>query len=304
MHDCKSNIEQISARVMNSEYDQLHHFISVSPWDSFAVEHEVAEKVYNSLSSSSDDSNIGLLLDESGWEKSGKKSVGVARQYIGQRGKVANGQVGVFAGLSNGTEVGLLQGRLYLPQSWTQDPIRCKKAGIPANEQVYRTKPELSIEIIKSLPKNIHYAWVGGDCLYGNSPTLRQYLYDTERDFVLDVGEKLEVYLEKPEIYLPAKKGKKGRTPSKYVCDTKPIALKKLVAQIPKKQWKTITHRHGTKGAMVRKALMLDVYIWKPDKGTNIETVQLLISMKTDNSEIKYSLCYSAKQKMSLKTAL
>ena len=289
---------------MNSNYEQLQHFISVSPWDSFAVEGEVAQKVYGSLSSSSDDKNIGLLLDESGWEKSGKKSVGVARQYIGQRGKIANGQVGVFAALNNGTEVGLVQGRLYLPESWTKDAIRCKKAGIPESEQVYRTKPELSIEIIKSLPKTINYAWVGGDCLYGNSPTLRQYLYGIERDFVLDVGQELQVYLELPKLYVPAKNGKKGRNPSRYVCDAKPINLKKLVSQISKKQWKTIVHRHGTKGAMVRKAVMLDVYIWKPEKGTNIEAVQLLISMETDKSEIKYSLCYSSKQKMSLKTAL
>jgi len=62
--------------------------------------------------------SIGLVLDESGWEKAVNKSVGVARQYIGQVGKIANGQVGVFASLCDGQQVWLLQGRLYLPKGW------------------------------------------------------------------------------------------------------------------------------------------------------------------------------------------
>ena len=105
-------------RVPGSDYDQLQHFISNSPWDSQAVMKSVAEKVQATLSQEVSrpdvSSSLGLLIDESGWEKSGKKSVGVARQYIGQVGKVANGQVGVFASLSNGEQVGLVQGRLYI----------------------------------------------------------------------------------------------------------------------------------------------------------------------------------------------
>ena len=118
----------------------------------------------------------GLILDESGWEKSGKKSVGVARQYIGNVGKVSNGQVGVFGALCRGDKVGLVGSRLYLPKEWTNDPVRCNEAGIPKHEQHYRTKPELAIEIIKDLAGNVTYDWVGGDALYGNSPILRHFL--------------------------------------------------------------------------------------------------------------------------------
>ena len=89
-------------RIPGSDYDQLQHFISEPPWDSFGVMESASEKVQATLRLSMEEleskvSSLGLLLDESGWEKSGKKSVGVARQYIGQLGKVANGQVGVFA---------------------------------------------------------------------------------------------------------------------------------------------------------------------------------------------------------------
>ena len=307
LHECKSNIERMVERVPGSDYEQLQHFISNSPWDGIAVMDAVAEKVQETLTMPvAEETRLtnGLLLDESGWEKSGKKSVGVAYQYIGQVGEVANGQVGVFAALCNGEQVGLVQGRLYLPQEWVADQERCTKAGIPVSEQIYRTKPQLAIEILKTLPSKVMYEWVGGDSIYGNSPVLRQYLYTQKKTFVLDVGEELGVYLEQPQPYIPVKKEGRGRTPTAYICDAKALSLKERMQQIPSEQWQTITHRHGTKGPLTRKAVILDVYLWKPDDQTAFESVQLLISTEVDGSEIKYSLCYTPDGKHSLHTAL
>lgn len=308
LHDCKSNIERMTERIPDSDYDQLHHFISESPWDSFAVMDSVAEKVQETLSIKPpilcQTSSKGLTFDESGWEKSGTKSVGVSRQYIGQVGKIANGQIGVFASLCNGEQVGLLQGRLYLPHEWVNDKKRCNKAGIPSGEQIYRTKPELAVEILKTLPSQITYDWVGGDCIYGNSLVLRQYLYGKNQAFVLDVGEELGVYLQKPQLCIPTKKDGRGRTPTAYICDTKPIILKNLIKDITEKDWEIIPHRQGTKGDLVRKATIMDVHIWKPERGSQIESVQLIISTETDGSEVKYSLCYNSEGKMPLKIAL
>lgn len=314
-HDCKRNIERMVERVPQSDYQQLQHFISESPWDGFAVMDKVAEKVAETLclsqpvlgtapSASGAAPYRGLLLDESGWEKSGKKSVGVARQYIGQVGKVANGQVGVFAALCSEGHVGLLQGRLYLPREWTDDPERCDKAGIPKSEQVYRTKPELAVEVMKTLPLSVIYDWVGGDAIYGNSPGLRQYLYGKKQPFVLDVGEQLGVYLTEPKLYIPAKTSTKGRHCTRYACDDKAVQVKGLSRQIPDGQWRTLTHRRGTKGDMIRKAVLVDVWIWKPEHGNCVEQAQLLISTEVDGSEIKYSLCYQPEGKMPLETAL
>ena len=308
LHECKSNIERMVERIPDSNYDQLQHFISNSPWDSFAVMDAVAEKVSTTLSLKTNApisiGCTGLVLDESGWEKSGKKSVGVTRQYIGQVGKVANGQVAVFAALTNNDQVGLLQGRLYLPNDWVKDTDRCTKAGIPKDDQVYRTKPELAIDILKTLPASITYDWVGGDCIYGNSLALRQYLYDKKQVFVMDVGEELGVYLQRPQLAIPPKKEGRGRTPTAYASDTKPVLLKDLIPQISEQQWQTITHRHGTKGPLIRKAAIMDVYIWKSERGTEIESLQLIISTEIDGSEIKYSLCYNVEGKMSLEGAL
>ena len=309
LHDCKSNIERMTERIPESGYDQLQHFISHSPWDAMAVMESMSQKLHRTLSSSAEATTppdgLGLIIDESGWEKSGKKSVGVARQYIGQVGKVSNGQVGVFAGLTDGIQVGLVQGRLYLPKEWTNDKARCDAAKIPPSEQIYRTKPELSIEILKTLPSTVTYDWVGGDDLYGNSFTLRQYLQQTKQGFVLDVSDGLGVYLSQPEPFVPPKKEGRGRTPTAYICEQKPVQLKTIFKQIKEEDWQTITHRNGTKGPMIRKACIMDIYVWKPTRGAQIEPLQLLISTEPDGSEVKYSLCFETTgYKLSLSTAL
>lgn len=103
-------------------------------------------------------------------EKAGVKSVGVARQYIGNVGKVCNAQVGVYAGLSRGDKVALVRARLYLPKSWTGDKKRMTRAGVPPKEQKYRIKPELAIEMVEQLEGVVGHHWVGGDTVYGNSP--------------------------------------------------------------------------------------------------------------------------------------
>lgn len=125
-----------------------------------------------------------------------------------------------------------------------------------------------------------------------------------EQSFVLDVGEELGVYLQKPSLYIPTKKEGRGRTPSTLVCDAKPILLKDLIKQVADSDWQTITHRQGTKGDLVRKAIKIDVHIWKPERGEQIESCQVIMSTETDGSEVKYSLVYQAAGEMKLETAL
>ena len=100
-----------------------------------------------------------LILDQSGNEKAGKKSVEVARQYIGNVGKVCNAQVGVFAALARRKRVALVAGKLYLPREWTMDAGWMTAASLPKAEQKYRTKPELAAELIEQLPEEL-----GDDC--------------------------------------------------------------------------------------------------------------------------------------------
>lgn len=102
---------------------------------------------------------------------------------------------------------------VYLPKVWTEDKARCKKAGIPKEEQVYRTKPALALQMIQQMKGEVKYDWVGGDSIYGNSKALRQGIQQLEQLFVMDVGEDLLVYLEDPRPYIPdSKPGEEEKT--------------------------------------------------------------------------------------------
>jgi len=287
-------------RIPESNYQQLHHFISDSEWAALAVMKDVAANTNQSLESMAGEK--GLILDESGNEKAGDKSVGVARQYIGNVGKVCNWQVGVYAGLSGGDKIGLVGARLYLPRTWTKDQKRCEQAGIPKQERQYRTKPELGLAIIKELEGLVEYAWVGGDSLYGNSPELRRSLRELGKAYVVDVGEELAVCLEKPQPYVPKSLGR-GRSRSRLVINEEKISLKNLIEQIQQSEWQSIEYREGTKGKLVREAVLKKVWIWK--KATaEIEETEVLISRKTDKTEVKYSLCNEPQGELSIEAAL
>lgn len=301
-HDCKSNIERMQERVPDTTYQNLQHFISHSPWDYSGVIGEVSRQMAASLAFLPEP--CGLILDESGWRKSGKKSVGVARQYLGSVGKVDNGQVGVFGALCKGDKVGLVGGHLYLPKEWAEDAARCEAAGVPTSERHYRTKAELAIQIVKGLVGNATYDWVGGDAQYGNSPGLRQFLQQTGRAFVLDVGEGLGVYLSDPAPYLPTKGEGRGRTPTRYKSDQKSVVIKNLLPTLPNDQWQALTHRRGTKGPLKRQAVLLNVWVWDAAHQEKAENLQLLISRELDGSEVKYSLCSQEAQPMALLDAL
>ncbi len=215
---------------------------------------------------------------------------------------MCNSQNGVYAGLSRGNKISLVGAKLYLPKEWRQDKKRCRKAGIPKEEQKYRTKPELGLEIIQELEGVIEYDWVGGDSVYGNSPQLRKSLRELGKAYVMDVGEELQVCLEKPKPYLPKNSGG-GRTRSRMVIREEKISLKNLNERIEESEWKTIKYREGTKGKLVREAVLIKVWIWK--KGTaEIEETKLLISRKLDKTEVKYSLCNEPSGELSVETAL
>ena len=280
----------MNERIANSDYQQLHHFISESPW----AYHPVIARVGLEMSELYENRSelVGLIIDESGHRKSGKKSVGVARQYLGSVGKVDNGQVAVFASLNQGNDVGMVNTKLYLPKVWTKDQRRCQEAGIPKESQIYKTKPELALEMIIEMQNNVEYAWVGGDSLYGNSKKLRLGLQELQELFVMDVSEDLYVYLEDPKVYVPQSQPGKGRRNSNYVSDCTSLKVKTIKEQLTDFQWKTHNIRKGTKGALIRKVVVLEVYVWstrRPAK-LNVEKLRLIISCNEDGSEVKYSL--------------
>jgi SRSO17 transposase len=291
----KANIERMCERVADSQYHQIQHFISESPWDWRPGFDSVAKGISDAMDGMG---KVGLLIDESSHLKKGKNSVGVARQYCGTIGKVDNCQVAVYAGLSTQNYYGLIDAALYLPTEWTEDIARCDKAGIPKNFRTYKTKPELAVEIVKRQKENgVKFDFVGADGLYGNAPHFLRSLDEMGLLFVVEIHSNERVYEQAPLISVPEAKDGRGRKPSAYKCDVQSVEVRNLVASIPEQSWKDINIRQGTKGMLRCKAHVRKVYTWEKGAATSCE--RLLIIRKTETasgSEIKYAFSNAAEE--------
>ncbi len=115
-------------QVKGSNNQKFQHFISDSQWDTEPMIDQIQKDVTDLIG---DKINGSIHIDESGFKKEGKDSVGVKRQYLGRLGKIDNCQMGVFLGYANGNRRTLMDERLYLPEDWVNDPIRLKKCGVP-----------------------------------------------------------------------------------------------------------------------------------------------------------------------------
>jgi SRSO17 transposase len=181
----RRNIERIRDAVPGSDEQALHHFIANSPWDERAVLDQVARDA-NALLGGTDDSF--LLIDETGFPKKGRDSVGVARQWCGRLGKVDNCQTAVFASLGKGSLATLIDTALFLPREWTLDRARMAEAGVPEAEQTYRTKHELALDLIeRALNNGVQFSWIGFDGFYGENGQLLRMIDATGLTFLGDV---------------------------------------------------------------------------------------------------------------------
>ena len=129
------------------------------------------------------------VLDGSDFPKQGRKSAGVARQYCGRLGKVANCQAGLFLGYVSPLGRALVDKGLYLHQVWASDPGRCAAAGVPEEQQGYRSKTELALELLARALELDHLraGWVAGDDAFGMSLSFREGLAALGLRYVRDV---------------------------------------------------------------------------------------------------------------------
>jgi SRSO17 transposase len=136
-----------------------------------------------------------LVIDETGFLKKGKKSVGVQRQYSGTAGRIENCQIGVFLTYALAGDHTLVDRELYLPQSWTQERERCRAAHVP-EEVGFATKPELAARMLwRTLDGGLVSQWVTGDTVYGSHRPLREGLEKRLQAYAMAVScqEQVEV---------------------------------------------------------------------------------------------------------------
>ena len=191
----RRNAENLSETVPGSARG-MQRFLTDSPWDDEVIIGRLQEYLGTRL-----EHPEGVwVLDGSDFPKQGRKSVGVARQYCGRLGKVANCQAGMFLAYVSPLGRALVDKGLYLPESWTSDKDRCEAAGVPEDRQGYRSKTELALEMVGRAQERGHLkaGWVAADDAFGMSPSFREGLAALGMWYVLDVPSGFTVWPPEP----------------------------------------------------------------------------------------------------------
>jgi SRSO17 transposase len=294
-------MERMVEEIKGSEYESMQHFISNSPWDSQGLMRQLSRTASKELEPFG---MKGCTVDEKSHLKKGDKSVGVARQYAGTIGKVENCQVGVYLSLCAGKYALLTNHRLYLPEEWTKDKERCKKAGIPDDRIVFKTKPQLALEMIKEhIEYGVRFDYVNGDGLYGNGYEFSKGLSDLGQKYVLDVHSNQRIYLQKPMISVPEKQeGKKGRKPARLKTNIQGITVSEYYKQLNPSEYSEVDIRKTTKGWLRAKVHIVEIWVWDESNGDKEAIKQTLVIRKPINKKdnTKYSLSNIPKEAQSI----
>ena len=162
----------------------MQYLLNRAVWQSDEVRDQLQTYVRETIA----DPDGMLVIDETGFLKKGKKSVGVQRQYSGTAGRIENCQIGVFLTYASQAGHTLVDREVYLPKSWTEDPERCRGADVP-EEVVFATKPELAARMLwRTLDAGLSARWVTGDTVYGSHRPLRTGLESRKQAYALAVS--------------------------------------------------------------------------------------------------------------------
>lgn len=243
----------------------IQHFIGESSWDDRPLREELARQIGSQLG----ESDGVLVFDPSAFAKSGKQSVGVARQWCGRLGKIDNCQVGVYLGYVSSKGHTLVDTELYLPKEWTDDKQRMKRAGVPKDRQRSRTRHEICLELLDCHGEKLPHAWVTGDDEIGRPADFRRELRDRNERYLLAVP--CNTTIRDLEIPPPDYSGT-GR-PSKRPS----LRVDRWVAGRAADDWTTIEVRDGEKGPLIVEALKRHVETGKRGRPTVTEEVFVVI---------------------------
>jgi len=286
----RKNGWQLAEVVGDESPDRMQRLLYQVNWDPDAARDRLEDFVIENFA---DPEGIGVL-DETGFIKKGKSSVGVQRQYTGTAGKVENSQVGVF--LTYATPKGhvFLDRKLFLPELWANDPERRTKAGVP-DSIAFQSKPQQAIAMLEHAWKGVvPMKWVTGDEVYGNSPQLREAIETSGRWYVLAVASTIEVWTDAPCVEAPGEKtGGRRRTKPRLCPDAAPSrTVASFVAEWLSEQWERLSVAEGEKGLRVYDWAMARV-IEKRDELPGSEVWLLARRSVSNPEEIAYYLAFA-----------
>jgi SRSO17 transposase len=267
----------------------MQHFLSKGSWQ----DQEVLKIHWQEVAKDLGDENGVLIVDDSGFPKQGKDTVGVKRQWCGQLGKKANCQVGVFLAYASRHGATLLDRRLYLPKEWVRDPgfaQRREKCGVPP-EVSFKTKPTLAGDMVMEQQHRalLPFRWLTCDEAFGRDPAFLDRV-GQHLSYLAEVEPRTRVWLARPKTEIPAGSGQ-GRPPSRLQLapqEPEPIAVEQVVAALPVSAWSRHTIKEGSKGPLVAEFAALRVVAVRdtlpgPD-------VWLVVRRDVTSGECKYFL--------------
>src|SRR5579863_4631060 len=191
----------------------LQEFLTYLSWDEDRMRSRVGEIV---ALEHADTESIGVI-DETGWVKKGERTPGVQRQYCGSVGKQENSIITVHLGYAAGEFHCLLDGDLFLPESWSADRPRCRRAGIP-DAVVYRSKTAIALELYdRALANGVRFEWLTFDEWYGGKPPFLRALQARGQKFVAEIPKDFTAWIKPPRVTTRAfhrrRRGRGRKTP-------------------------------------------------------------------------------------------
>jgi SRSO17 transposase len=278
----RRNAENLAESIAGATPRALQRLLTESPWRS----EPVLARLQTYLGERLNTPEGIFVLDESGFPKQGRHSVGVAPQYCGVLGKVANCQMGVFLAYASARGHALVDTRLFLPERWTQDAARCQAAGVPAAVS-FQSKAALALAMLRQARAHgqLQGRRVTGDDAYGEVPSLRDALDAEDWEYVLEVPSTTSVFRTLPALVLPEHTGRGRRyTVPRLAPEATPAqAVTAVAASLAPGAWQDLTVADGAQGPRTYQFAALRV--WESRGGLPGRPSWLLLRRNLDGSE-------------------
>ena len=249
----RKSVEPLAAHMdpyhVSAKHQSLHHFVAKSQWSDDAVLARVQDWTFPRMGLRS---GTFWIVDDTGFPKKGKHSVGVARQYCGQLGKQDNCQVAVSLSMASEKASLPVAYRLYLPEEWARDAKRREKAGVPEGLE-FATKPEISLEQITQARKSgLTPGPVLADAAYGTNTEFREGVTQLGLLYCVGVQPNVGVWAPGAGPLPPKPRQNRGRPPTRLRRGPghEAVSVRALAQGLDESAWRMVSWREGTKGKM------------------------------------------------------
>ena len=281
LHIRRKSVEPLAAHIdplhVQARDQSLHHFVAKSDWSDGAILGRVRDWVLPTLGV---ESGCYWIIDDTGFPKKGKHSVGVARQYCGQLGKQDNCQAAVSLSLASVQGSLPIAYQLSLPKDWAVDPVRRKTAGVPA-DLVFATKPEIALaQLRQAVAGGVPTGVVLADAGDGDETAFRDGITELGMAYAVGIRPATTVWAPGTAPLPPKPWSGRGVRPTRLRREPghEPVAVKALATALPQEAYRRVTWREGSQTDLASRFAVLRVRpAHRDDLGTEMRAEEWLL---------------------------